>query len=115
MSPARKSKIKPAPLTHRIANIEKRIVERQQSIRMTTKSCVQDLRKNIVSTPMLLTVAGIGFIFGRVTRRRSIALDKGTNNVSGMQKLSADLLKLIAFVRTLSPVWQLLSTRLFPK
>ena len=100
---------------HRIATLEKHISERQQLIRFTARACVQDLRKNIVSAPMLLTAAGIGFIFGRVTNRRPITADKSTKNISGTQKLSADLLKLMALIRTLSPVWHVVSNRLFSK
>jgi hypothetical protein len=98
-----------------IANIEKRIFERQQLIRFSARSCVQELRKNIVSPPMLLAAAGVGFLIGKVTKRRPISPDKSTNKISGIQKLSADLLKLTALIRTLSPVSQLLPAWLFPQ
>jgi hypothetical protein len=52
-----------------IAYLERRIRERQESVRHYAASCQADLRYGLTSPRMLLAASAVGFVAGKLTRR----------------------------------------------
>ena len=54
-----------------IAYLERRIRDRQESVRHYAASCQREMRYGLTSPRMLLAASAVGFVAGKLTRRPS--------------------------------------------
>jgi hypothetical protein len=104
-----------AGLKTQIAQIEKRILNRQQLIRHHVAACRQDLWNGLTSPTVLFSAGGIGFVIGTLSRRNSAGSHNGATAELAPGKRLDGLLKCIAMIRTVLPMLRFAATSLFPQ
>ena len=103
-----------AGLKTQIAQIEKRILDRQQLIRHHVAACRQDLWNSLTSPTVLFSAGGIGFVLGTLSRRNSADSHDGLAAGPPPGKRLDGLLKCIAMIRTFLPTLRFAANWLFP-
>jgi signal transduction histidine kinase len=102
-------------LTAQITHLEKRILDRRQSIRRHAASYGHALRNSLTSPVMLLSASGLGFLVGILTRRQSSEVNNSARTSLRVRKLFESILSVIGFSRALLPMLRLAVSWLFPQ
>ena len=96
---------KPASLSARVTLAEQRLLARRQMVSTRIALLGQTLRSQMSSPVALLWAGGLGFAAAEFTRRPIRASGNAERPRAPPTKLIDRVLKLIAFVRTLSSVF----------
>ena len=99
-----------------ITYLERRIRERQQSVRHYAASCRRDMRDGLTSPRALLAASAVGFLAGTLTRRRPSVRFRATQAArSRSTTLLGSALASIATIRSWLPLFRRVRSALSSK
>ena len=97
-----------------IAYLERRIRDRQESVRHYAASCQRDMRYGLTSPRMLLAASAVGFVAGKLTRRPPPRARTRDDARPRAATLLGSVLASIAAIRPWLPLLRRLGRSLFP-
>jgi hypothetical protein len=98
-----------------ITYFERRIRERQQTVRHYAASCRRDMRDGLTSPRTLLAVSAVGFLAGTLTRRPSVRARTGQEARPRAATILGSALASIAAIRPWLPLLRRLGAALISK
>jgi hypothetical protein len=99
-------------LPARIARLEKRILERELSLRHDALLFRDTLRDRLTSPPALWAAAGLGFLLGLLSARTPSGARRRSAAGAGIRKLISGVLRVLALFRGPVPALRLVPARL---
>jgi hypothetical protein len=112
MSLPTETAVEPVRLPARIAGLERRILERQLSLRRDAVLFVDTLRDRITSPPALLAAASLGFLLGLLSARTASGARWRSAAGAGIRGLISGVLRVVALFGGLVPALRLIPARL---